>query len=905
MDITASIKNQLSKVTPLVEAFLIIGISPETLHSHLSHNEDLQPKILAKFPPDYKAPETLPLFCFPSGASLVKSKSEVGTETFNFILTNENGEQIFCAAMVIYEIPGTDKTQARIFRTEGKNLQLIKHTQEEVIQPSQLSDIQSRRSRSFAKPLQHQIYHSPAQKDEDFQFISSDSFLVPKCLLLISKYPFQNTLKKILVSIFKLTRTHLTVPIECYITHLFLLVPLPPRGCTEIVYQILSSAIIIKVPPVNQLPLYDSNMSLLFNCLSIPTLMTVFTQLLIENNVIFLSSSKEKLCSCSYTLLSLLYPFKWSLVYVPVLPDQLIDYLYSPVKYVYGISSALKDDALIRSPFNACIVDLDEKKIENNDEMVNLHYQQSFDCQKVQLPEHYSKKLIKRLNQLINPNEHYAKKLAKKINEFINPKDEPIRIDQAKVLAIRNYFFQFFVSIFQNYQQYLNYEKYDVTDINTYFDQEGFLAKNKTDKDFFKAFFSTQMFANFCDRNIRTTNTEQKFENLLFNEHIISKKNRSKLTLHKKPTVFLSGTSQNYKLKYVVPAAETCFAKQGSFFYYTFPELNYEVLTEYGLPNKFHPKFTESPVSVPDIRLYEKQLSLGSKKQNLVCVIWLELWGITLWAQDECEHNKRMTEVISVLERMSKTSEKPSIKNYIDLIESCFNSSPSIALSIFSYMNTIKVLVDSAAVLVLQKVISKLFSNSNTMTLKSRQNTLEDLETPQIRNRVFNKKSKRFMPSHAINMVLISKCHVCAKEAVVSEAIEKICCKRPADVLIKVKIGIDTAKINYNTEEVKLLSIDELNAKFQDLKDNSGDLSFLDLEDIRENEVLFWNLIWYFNKHELPYRFFVPYESLKSDSFKVILSDDANQVIDITPQNKNDKHVQTDLDSVYLVSIMD
>ena len=825
---------------------------------------------------------------------MVQSSEEVGSELFNFILTDEDGNQVYCAAMIIYEYPGSEKEQSKMFRTQTRDLEDLYSSKvcsedSSLLSPPETQHV--RRSRSMAKSRGSKDMDQASHR-QTFRFISSEGWLVPKCLLLMSKYPFLETLKKLLVGIYKLTRTSINIPMECYILHLFLLLPLPPKGCVEVVYQILNTVVLFKVPPVNQLPLYDSNMSTLFQALPLPTLLAVFTHLLLEDNVVFLSTSTDKLFCCSYTLLSLLYPFKWCLVYVPVLPCQLVDYLYSPVKYVYGLNSEFKDDVLIRCTSEVCIVDLDQGKIEANDEMFNIHSKKRNKNGSATLPE------------------HYAKKVAKKITEVLGAGGSK-RIDAVKAAQIRELFFQFFVSILQNYKQYLNYEKCELTNISTYFDEEGFLAKNnKNDREFFKAFFQTQMFANFCDRNIRTTDMDQHFENLLFNEHIISKKNRQGIVIHKKPTLFISDTSQNIKSKYVVPPPETCFSKQGSYFYYTFPCLDYEVLQEYGLPIKSHPKFTESTINIPDTRSLYRQHSFKQKHSDSLYVIWLELWASCLWAQDDVEQTERVTEVIAVLDNMNKTADKPSISIYTFLIEACFHVNPSVALSIFSYMNTMNVLVDATTVLILQKVISKLFSSSKAVNLKSTRHSIEisgDMLSPSSRDshrkRVFNRKNKRFFASHAINMILVYKCFVCGKESIENKL---QCCKQAVTTLIKVKIGLDIGRENFNVEEVRLLTFSELEHCFQKVLEAGNNKSSLNLEELRENNILFWNLIWHFNKGELPYKFFVPYEEAAGgNAFKITLHDDENHLIDLTPQDdNNDKGIQTEIDTNYLISLL-
>lgn len=886
MDFSTVIREKLSKVNTIVEGFMTVGITAEDIQEHSEHKISLMPKVLSKFPPDFKTPDTLPMFCFPWGIKVIRSNSETTSENFNFILTDENGVQLYCAAMMVFESPGSTKQQAKILQTEASNLidsKFLTKSKEDtsLLSPNQNSS-HNYRSQSASKAKKHKRTISKKPSNEaSFRFLSNEYNLVPKCLVLLSKYPFLETMKKILVGIFKLTRTKLVLPIECYILHLFLLVPLPPRGCIEVVYQVINTVISIKIPPVNRLPLFDCNMTHLFHSLSIATLLSVFTHMLLEESVIFLSSSTEKLAACSFVMINLLYPFRWNMMYVPLLPGKLIDYLYSPVKYIYGLHSKYKEDVLIRCNSDVCIVDLDSGKIESNDEMINIHaVKQSI--KNVQLPEYYTKKVVKRLTDLTR-----------------NKNGLLPRIDSEAGEKIRNVFYQFFVSILRDYKQFLNTEKQVSDDISSFFDHEGFIVKNKTDKDFFRLFFKTQMFANFCDKIIRCSCLDQHLENLMFNEHIIAKKNRMGIVLHKKPTHFISDTSQAFRSKYVVPQAETCFSKTGSHFYYTFTEIDYEALEYYGMPIKFHPKLTENPVNISEPFTIKRKNTYKPTLSHTIFMIWMQIWAATLWTQDESEHNERVTEVLTVLEKMNKSGERPSITTYTFLIEACFNVNPSIALSIFSYMNTIKVLVDASAVMILQKVVTKLFSNTSfSSSIRSARQSLEIFNdnykifsNEKALKRDFNKISKKLPPSRAVNLTIVPGSNI-------SNA-------KNSEKMIKAVVGFDAGKKCFGIEQVKYLTLHDLDTIVQVflMKDNKRNC--MSLEELRENSELFWNLVWHFNDINLPYKFFVPYEREHfGDAFKIILVGEESLAIDITPTNSNDKATQTDLGGIFLESIL-
>ena len=177
MDIALSLNTQLSKVNPIVEGFVTIGITADNIDSHINYKEPLNPKVLTKFPPDFKPPETISMFCFPEGVKLVKSHSEVESKLFNFILTDENGGQIFCAAMIIFECPGNDKKQAKIFRNTRPTIEtkIGNTSQEDICLLTPQSVEQNRRSKSVVRNNSKNEPENNFLKPEgSFQFISTN-----------------------------------------------------------------------------------------------------------------------------------------------------------------------------------------------------------------------------------------------------------------------------------------------------------------------------------------------------------------------------------------------------------------------------------------------------------------------------------------------------------------------------------------------------------------------------------------------------------------------------------------------------------------------------------------------------------------------------------------------------------
>ena len=75
----------------------------------------------------------------------------------------------------------------------------------------------------------------------------------------------------------------------------------------------------------------------IFRCLSEVNILALFRSLLNERKIILVSKYPSLLVSTSETMLSLLFPFHFQGVYMPVLPQKLIDFLHSPVPYLAGI----------------------------------------------------------------------------------------------------------------------------------------------------------------------------------------------------------------------------------------------------------------------------------------------------------------------------------------------------------------------------------------------------------------------------------------------------------------------------------------------------------------------------------------------------------------------------------------
>jgi hypothetical protein len=160
----------------------------------------------------------------------------------------------------------------------------------------------------------------------DLGIMYSDSkFYAPCTLCIISQWSFINEFKVCLCEFYRLTCSVMEVPIERIICNFIDDVPAPPAGKIDINFYINEKMVSFKCPPINQPTTWSSlPIEPLFECLSPENIISLFQMVLLERQIVFVSSQFSLLTSASETITSLLYPFSWSHVYIPLLPLPLI-----------------------------------------------------------------------------------------------------------------------------------------------------------------------------------------------------------------------------------------------------------------------------------------------------------------------------------------------------------------------------------------------------------------------------------------------------------------------------------------------------------------------------------------------------------------------------------------------------
>jgi hypothetical protein len=238
----------------------------------------------------------IPQFCYPVGDVVVPTKEYQMPRVHHFVLTNDKGRKVYGTCLTFYEEyhPPADNPWRR---------------QDLVLEDSGERDIEV--------TVDDQV----------------SALYLPRCLCILSTWPYVRAFREYLAQLYRLaTSTNcMTAPIERYIMNICMEIPAPPPGAFEVQVNILDSIIRFWSPPA-KLPIAYVAMpyQILFDCLDVENVLHLWYCLTMERKVLLVSSQYSILTVCSEILCSLLYPMKWSHLYVPLLPRFLCPMLDAP-----------------------------------------------------------------------------------------------------------------------------------------------------------------------------------------------------------------------------------------------------------------------------------------------------------------------------------------------------------------------------------------------------------------------------------------------------------------------------------------------------------------------------------------------------------------------------------------------
>lgn len=304
----------------LADYFVVVGYDHEKERSGTSKG-----MIIQRFPEkDWKDTpfiDGIEWFCQPQGWSLSSERQE--PRFFVFVLTDVEAERHYCACLCFNETVSITPSKP------------VDEEEDGVVENIALS-----RNNHTNQRQHHSIMYAP------------------KCLVLVSRLDYIETFRNCLGIIYTVYVENVETPIETLVGNMLGCVQVPQPGGPQVRFSIGAGDRQALQPPLSQtLPVTKNAVYLLFQELGIHNVVVLFCAIMTEQKVLMTSRSYSRLTEGCSALISLMYPFKYSHVYIPLLPAGLVEVLSTPTPFLMGVHASLKTD--VSEQMDVIVADLD------------------------------------------------------------------------------------------------------------------------------------------------------------------------------------------------------------------------------------------------------------------------------------------------------------------------------------------------------------------------------------------------------------------------------------------------------------------------------------------------------------------------------------------------------------------
>ncbi|KAL9650377.1 hypothetical protein ABK040_016444 [Willaertia magna] len=578
-----------------------------------------RPVILDRYPKeDYAdsplSPE-LPLFTFPSGEVLIQDTCTL-PQFFSFVLTGADGQKTFGSCLNFWEQYVLDLDEEELQLME--KLQALKNNTNNSSWRKSLAEAFAKQSQQHESNINNNVttkddiavttpligennnFDNVDNKSKPTIIVDSDNvdnknkeiqpqppkkkkltLYMSKSICIISHYPFYNIFKFFLTQLFRISVTPSKIPLERYISNFLTEIPLPPQGQIQVHYGLGEKEVHIARPAPNELPMAEMDFELLFNTLDIDNILILMDLVLLEKQILFFSEKASVLTQIAEIITSLIFPFKWNHVYIPMLPKKCVEFIFAPVPFIMGTRRDFLDE--IDIPPEVFTIDLDTNKISCKKQQVVPNLPEK---QKLKLKQ----TLMKIVKTKVNSERSTEKLLYYDLAFSMSPIPDEIdeltgHVYEFPTKEVRFAFFRFFVSLLMKYKHYLHIDASNqvltheeiLNNFDSFFDKEEFIkAQPEQAQSFLEAFVHTQAFERFLMDRIEKNNEN---EILFLDESITEKHNRSKLKFRKTNTPFLSKNLKVAKTLMAFAPDASNLPKDKTFYYENFPNFDHSLFT--------------------------------------------------------------------------------------------------------------------------------------------------------------------------------------------------------------------------------------------------------------------------------------------------------------------------------------
>ncbi|ERL93682.1 hypothetical protein D910_10970 [Dendroctonus ponderosae] len=188
--------------------------------------------------------------------------------------------------------------------------------------------------------------------------LHSSIMYAPKCLVLVSRLDYIETFRNCLGIIYCVYVENMPVPLETLVGNILGCIQVPPPGGPQVRFSIGAGDRQALQPPLSpSLPVTHTSVNLLFQQLGIRNVITLFCAIMTEHKILFHSKSYNRLTEACRALTALMYPFRYTHVYIPLLPAPLVEVLSTPTPFIMGVHSSLRSE--VAELMDVIVADLD------------------------------------------------------------------------------------------------------------------------------------------------------------------------------------------------------------------------------------------------------------------------------------------------------------------------------------------------------------------------------------------------------------------------------------------------------------------------------------------------------------------------------------------------------------------
>ncbi|XP_034382199.1 DENN domain-containing protein 5B isoform X1 [Cyclopterus lumpus] len=329
-------------------------------------------KVLARYPENVEwnpfDQDAVNMLCMPKGLSFRTQADQRPPQFHSFIITKEDGSRTYGFVNTFYE----EVTSPQICSAMQTLYQMHNAQSAAANTPSSSSASSSSSSMdSLASSLDEAdppTCPSSSSRRVGGYDSSRDTLYVSKALCLITPMPFMHACRRFLSQLHRAVTSAAAppLPLESYVHNILYEVPLPAPG-RSLKFHGVYEPIVCQRPGLGELQLADFPLGEAFSLLGVENLVQVFTCTLLEMQILLYSHDYQRLMTAAEAITTLLFPFQWQHVYVPILPASLLHFLDAPVPYLMGLQSkdgADRSKLELPQEANLCFVDIDNHYIE-------------------------------------------------------------------------------------------------------------------------------------------------------------------------------------------------------------------------------------------------------------------------------------------------------------------------------------------------------------------------------------------------------------------------------------------------------------------------------------------------------------------------------------------------------------